>query len=238
MVRRRGLQIGVLLILAAAGGCTGKGITISNTEGGNGISISGGKTVTGSGTVKAETRTVSGFSTVVLNGVGKVVITQGEKEGVTVRAEDNLLPLLKTEVVDGSLKLGLASQTTLKPTKPIEFDIEVKSLKAIQVAGAGDIEASKLSGKELRISLAGAGNVKLVGDVNSLNIESEGAGNVEAAELKAKEATVSSRGAGHMLVNASEKLKVTLSGVGQVEYMGTPQIEKDISGLGQVKRHE
>src|SRR5579871_539987 len=86
------------------------------------LGLSGDRRVTGSGVVRSETRQVSGFDTVTLDGVGKVVITQNGHETLTVRAEDNLLPLLRTRVVNGTLRLGTAPGVNLRPTKPIEFD--------------------------------------------------------------------------------------------------------------------
>src|SRR4051794_15454674 len=101
----------------------------------------GGFNVTrGSGNVITQKRDVSGFSSVVLAGVGDLAITQGDAEGLTISAEDNLLPLIKTEVKNNILTIGLNDGVVsggLLPTKPIQYNLQVKALDSIQLSGAG-----------------------------------------------------------------------------------------------------
>jgi len=198
------------------------------------LGMSGGKSVAGSGVAKTESRSVADFDSVNLSGMGKVIIRQSDKETLSVSADDNLLPLLQSKVINGTLQLDVAPGVDLKPTRTVEFDIDVKKLTNITVSGAGDIQANDINGKELAVSLSGAGNVALSGQVTDVRLTLAGAGNVDAAGLKAHQATVDSSGVGHAVVNASDKLNVNLSGIGSVEYIGTPQLEKNISGIGKV----
>jgi hypothetical protein len=85
------------------------------------VGDSSGRQEVGSGTVRSEKRAVSGFDAITLNGLGKIVIKQDGNESLTVSAEDNLLPLLKTEVTNGKLQLDIEQGVKLQPTKPIEF---------------------------------------------------------------------------------------------------------------------
>ncbi|MGZ7107850.1 MAG: GIN domain-containing protein, partial [Methanobacterium sp.] len=68
----------VLLLLAviAASGCTNQS--------------------TGSGKVINQTRDVASFNQIDFNGAGELIITQGDKESVTVQADDNLMNNIKT----------------------------------------------------------------------------------------------------------------------------------------------
>src|SRR5262249_24541080 len=52
--------------------------------------------VRGSGNVKSESRDVRDFDRVGVSGVGTLTITQGSTESLTIQAEDNLLPLLRS----------------------------------------------------------------------------------------------------------------------------------------------
>ncbi len=45
-------------------------------------------------------------------------------------------------------------------------------------------------------------------------------------------------GAGKAYINAKTALSVEISGAGLVEYMGNPKLDKDISGVGKVRRRE
>ncbi len=55
------------------------------------ITACGLRTIQGSGDVITESRDVSGFDSVSLTGIGRVIITQGDKESLTIEADDNLL---------------------------------------------------------------------------------------------------------------------------------------------------
>ena len=89
------------------------------------------------------------------------------------------------------------------------------------LSGAGDADID-IDTDSFSSSLAGAGNLTLSGraDVASFNLS--GAGKVEALELQSREADVSLSGAGTVRISASEKLDVAASGVGSVEYRGSP----------------
>lgn len=93
------------------------------------ISIPLGRKVTGSGQVARETRPVSGFTGVELQTVGDVTITIGEVESVVVEADDNLLPLLKTEVAGNRLLISMPANTKISTGNPIRFAITMKALE-------------------------------------------------------------------------------------------------------------
>src|SRR5712691_5835883 len=85
------LAAGVALFVAPLPGCD--------------VSVDGRAQARGSGVVSTERRSVPAFSAIqVENGI-QVVATVGEPTSVSVSADDNLLPLVRTGVVDGTLHL-------------------------------------------------------------------------------------------------------------------------------------
>src|SRR5262245_28969601 len=90
-----------------------------------------GGVVNGSGQVRTESRTVQNFKAVELSGIGTLVITQGNTEALTIEAEDNILPVLTSDVRAGQLTLGTRNNTHIRPTKPIRYTLTVKDLNAI-----------------------------------------------------------------------------------------------------------
>src|SRR6476646_1705754 len=64
-----------------------------------------GDTVKGNGQIRTQTRAVSGFAGVALGLPAEVEVRQGPSEGVTIEADDNLLPLIETKVEDGVLEI-------------------------------------------------------------------------------------------------------------------------------------
>jgi len=206
------------------------------------ISSSGGTdetscTVDGSGNVTSEPRDVSGFDEVELRGVGNLSIRQTGSESLTVEAEEDVLPKIRTEVVNDRLVIGPEPSTCIQAFEPINYELTVKDLRALRVSGAGNIDAEDIGTDKLSTAIDGTGAVKISGRADSQEISISGAGAYRAKDLQSKEAKVDVVGAGSAIVNASEALDVKVSGVGSVEYIGNPTVEKDVSGVGRVSKH-
>lgn len=212
----------------------------------------------GSGNVITESRPVSNFQRVQLSGIGELNITQGDTEGLTIEADDNLMPLIKTTVTNGTLDIGLDTTRgfiSLNPTKPIRYNLQTKTLDSIVVSGAGNVNAPSLKGDTLTVrtsgagnitipqiqattlttGISGAGNMTLGGEVQTQDATLSGLGNYNAADLKSTNASVSISGAGNAQVWATDTLNARLSGAGTVAYYGSPKVNQVISGVGSIK---
>jgi len=190
----------------------------------------------GSGVIKTEAREVVGFSSIASKFVGKITIQQTGRESLTIAADDNILPLLESRVADRTLYLTIAKDAHLNPTKPIEFLVEVKNLESLQIKGVGSIEAKGIQGKQLIVAWDGVGSMMIAGRVEVLDLSLSGVGSFNGEEFKTKQTTIHNDGVGGTVVNVSEQLDVTLSGVGSVEYIGSPQVHQSTKGLGSVKK--
>ena len=213
----------------------------------------------GSGHLTTETRSVSGFHAVDLESSGDVIITQGDTEGLTVEAEDNLLPLITTEVDGkGVLRLGFKPHESIQTTKKITFKLSAKLIDSLAIEGSGDVRAeslsvpgsgkfavsvpgsgnvtvSKLTAGSVQASLDGSGDIKLAGDADSQVVSIDGSGKYETADLKTRSAKVDINGSGDAKLSASAELKVEINGSGDVGYYGSPNVKKSINGSGDVK---
>lgn len=196
----------------------------------------GNNGVRGSGIVKTESRKVAGFSSISFKSVGKVTVQQTGKESLTIAADDNILPLLESRVADNTLYLTLAKDGRMNPTKPIEFVVEVKSLESLDTDGVGSVEAQGIQGKRLAVAMDGVGEVTIAGSADTLDLSLSGVGSYQGEAFKTKQATVRNSGVGSAVVNVSEQLNADLSGVGSIEYVGSPQVRKSGRGLGAVKQ--
>jgi hypothetical protein len=217
-----------------------------------------GPQVVGSGVVASEDREVAGFRTIAVTGSGEVIITPGAAPALTIEAEDNLLPLIRSDVEGGKLTLGFKSNTWVKATKPIVFRLTVAELDAVSVAGSGTVTAGKLVGDKFDLSISGSGDATLKEiDVKALNVSLSGSGSfaasgsageatfgisgsgsVKAPDLAASAVTVKISGSGDADVRAAESLDVGVSGSGDVTYRGDPKVTKRISGSGSVTKKE
>ncbi len=99
-------KIGVLIFLAAAIlGVIINGFFSFGQVGQKFFNISFNKKVKGSGNVVTESRDISDFKGVDVSGVFQVEITAQKDFSVEIEADDNLMPLIKTEVRNGVLHL-------------------------------------------------------------------------------------------------------------------------------------
>lgn len=210
----------------------------------------------GSGNVKSESRDVHDFDRVEVAGAGTLTITEGTAEALTIQAEDNLLPHIGSAVRGHTLTLAPVPGSSLAPTKPIQYDLTVKQLRAIQVSGASDatatslhadqldldvsgagrVQALRVTSSALTVHLSGSGTVTVSGQAARQSVSVSGAGKYEAADLASQQATVDVSGAGSSAVNVSEHLRATASGAGHVTYTGSPSVQQEVSGAGGVAR--
>lgn len=221
-----------------------------------GITINaGGNWVTGSGNLASETRQVSGFDQVMLTGSGDATITVGDGEGITIEAEDNILPLIETTVQNGKLVVGLKPMTSISTTRGIRYIISARALRGVELtgsssvsvravksdsfqaitSGSGSIQVSSLQAKTLKVSITGSGKV----DVNAGNVDSQdviltGSGNYNADGVESASAQVATTGSGSAALWVNDTLTARITGSGNVRYYGQPSVTRTETGSGRV----
>lgn len=188
----------------------------------------------GSGQLATQSRQVSGFTSVELTGVGELSIDQTGTESLTVSAEDNLLPLLTSEVEGDTLILGKKPNTRIVTTKPITYTLTMKDITGLAVSGSGTINAPKLSTDALRIEISGSGMITTAGNADDQSLEISGSGRYLADGLTTKTTTAEISGSGTASVVASDALDVKISGSGTLTYSGNPQVTQTVSGSGRL----
>jgi hypothetical protein len=207
--------------------------------------------VKGSGNIVSETRAVGQFGRVSVSGSGHLSIVQGDQESLTIEADDNLLPLIKSEVAIGVLKIG-PENVNLRPTKTIRYVLQLKSLDALHlsgsleaeaqsiktdqllfaISGSGKIHVASLEASELNVHVSGSGDIELTGKVNRQRIEISGSGNYRARDCESQSTAVHISGSGNATIWARLALEAHVSGSGDIEYYGSPQVDTHVSGSG------
>ena len=212
----------------------------------------------GSGNIQMEERPVSGFDAVNFSGSGELSITQGDTETLTVEADDNLLPFIKTEVRNGVLFISMeegSGGAFVRPSQPIHFNLAIKDLSALtlsgsgrttspeikadrlslDVSGSGSLKIDQLETADLSLLLSGSGQVDLGGKATSQQAGLSGSGSYLAGDLESQTARVTSDGSGSGTIWVSDKLEVRLSGSGSVSYYGSPTVSSEVTGSGSLK---
>ncbi len=209
--------------------------------------------VRGSGNIITEERDVSDFSRVHLSGTGDLIISQGDEESLVIEADDNVIPLIETDVFGGELTIRFKRGYSFVPNSSMKFYLTVKELDKISLSGAGSISGENFEAEELEfeisgagdidfdinaetveVYLSGAGDISLSGEVERQKIRLSGAGKYDGEDLESKLCDITVSGVGDATVNVSEELDVNISGIGNVNYIGSPRVEQKISGLGKI----
>jgi len=212
--------------------------------------------IEGSGKVTTETRTVSTFNGIGLEGHANVYFTQGDEQTVKVEAEDNIMRHIITEVKGMTLKIKMDDED-INTHKAINVYITVKELCQLElagsgkmigkshincdnmtfsIAGSGDITAD-IRSLAVKISVSGSGGLDVAGTTTSMDIKVAGSGKVNAKDLQAINSTVSITGSGSSTINSKEQLNVNITGSGDVHYIGEPaKLKTNITGSGNVSK--
>jgi hypothetical protein len=196
-----------------------------------------GKGVRGSGNLKAEKRELPAFRAIETTGAYQVEVMCQKPASFEIETDDNILPLIKTDVRDGVLYI--TSEKSYNPSRAVTLRISLPELTAVSSRGAGEITIQDAKSDDLKIESMGAASIKAAGKVKSATISSSGAGDIDANRLQTERARVTVAGAASVNVYATEQLDVTISGVGSVTYSGNPKsVNKNVSGFGSVNQIE
>jgi len=212
----------------------------------------------GSGVVTTNTRDSSGFTAITLEDCGELDITQGSVDSLTIQAEHNLMPFIKSEVKDARLTLGLRPNyqvNSIQNTQPVKYFVSVKNLHEIVLSGSGkivthgistgtlnviedgpgSIQLVQLQAKELDLHLNGKGSTQVSGQVDLQTVEVGGPGKYVADNLDSSYASVDVNGSGAATVWVKDALNVLLNGNGSTHYFGNPKLHVDNAGAGVVQ---
>ncbi len=206
----------------------------------------------------SQTRAVSGFDRIILRHYGDIFLVQGDEERLAITTEEEMLPILISEVRDGALHLyqdrNWLEWITL-PHYPIRYDLFVKSLKEVSISGSGSMQAGRLQSDALELGISGAGKVQvseldlaglevkiggsadlhLAGKAVDQRIRISGSAQIDARDLLSKSVDLRISGSGEAWVFAEESLRVDISGSGKVHFKGNPRLSQKVSGSAEIE---
>lgn len=212
------------------------------------------KKIKGNGNVVTKTRNVSEYDQIAVAGSFDVKLVAGKEGKITIKAEDNLLEYLITEVEDGKLKIKWKKNFSIRTTKELLVTVPFENIEAVSLAGSGDVFTEDvIKTDDFRAALSGSGDIKLAikadhissaisgsgdinlsGSTNSLKLAIAGSGDMNAYELSANDAEVSIAGSGDIKVMVKDNLKARIAGSGDIHYKGNPKKDTKVSGSGSI----
>jgi hypothetical protein len=189
--------------------------------------------VKGSGISKTEKRSIPPFASLEVNCPSSIQVRFQEQKNLEISGDDNILPLITTEVRNDILYIQ--SSKEYDPHDKLQIIVSIPNLKRFAFAGAGEAALSNVKNDRLEIILSGAGSLSASGETKEAEITLSGAGSVDAKNLHAVNAKVSSTGVGSVDIYATGQLDAKASGVGEINYYGSPKVvNQQAVGIGAI----
>ena len=210
-------------------------------------------------TIRIEAREVSSFSRLSFSGVGELWLSQGERESLVIEADDEVLSEIRSEVHGDTLHVGYKPIGILKMLfqagKPIRINVTMVNIQEVVSSGAGNVHApairtprlvvntsgvgnvviDQLVADELDAIISGTGSITVAGKARQQRLSLSGVGSYRTGEMESQTALVTIAGTGSALIWTGESLEARLSGVGSLEYYGSPRLKQHINGMGRVR---
>jgi hypothetical protein len=188
--------------------------------------------IRGNGHIITDQRTIEDFSELHTSGGFRVEWRNGPP-ALSITTDENLLPYIETRKIDNYLQLR--TRERVRPRHGIKVVISSSSRSGAKLSGATDLAAPALAGPRFAVQSSGATDVTLDGAVDELLADMTGASDLKAKALQARTVQISTTGAASAQVNATEMLRVAITGAGDVTYFGNPKtIEKHVTGAGSI----
>jgi hypothetical protein len=189
----------------------------------------------GNGKVVTEERGSGNFNKIQLNGSADVYLTQGNENSITVKADENLLEQLETEISGDKLIIDVKG--SISRYNALEVHVTVNDLQKIAVNGSGDFESKNtLKVKDFEISINGSGDIDLDLDVVNLTAGINGSGDVNITGVKGN-LSIKIAGSGDFEGRGLEleNCNISVYGSGDVQLNGnTTSVEIEQSASGDI----
>ena len=222
------LTVGCLLALS---GCA---IIVTGNDDVQVRSVFSSDTVTGNGVPAHDVRAVGAVSAIDVGGPLEVNVRVGAAPSLEVDADSNLLPMIRTEVVGGVLRMWV--QGSARSNSSMRVTYTVPSLNHVNASGSSRLTISELNAP-LDLSKSGSGAVNLSGRVSRLDVRLSGSGHLNASALNSGDANIILSGSARSTLGQvqGQSLTVKVTGSGSLQASGqVASVNARASGSGGV----
>ncbi|MBQ7690717.1 MAG: DUF2807 domain-containing protein [Muribaculaceae bacterium] len=170
---------------------------------GNGNDAGGDSAAAAPHDMKQQEMVMEPFDAVVLDGAANITYDSGGEHRVRIEAPGDVLNHVNVWVEDGELHVGDRPGAEGVRFDSVTVHVTSPQLTVVSLNGAGNFTAkARLAADQMRIALAGAGNVSLAAlTCRRLVVELSGAGNVTVDGLTTSLAETTLTGAGNVTLN-------------------------------------
>jgi len=189
----------------------------------------------GSGRIETSKRDLADFDRLDVSGVFDVEVSRGDTYSVEVIADDNLMPLIRTEV-DGDT-LSIYAESKISKSSQLRVVIIAPNIRDVKTSGVSKVVLKDVSNDALALDASGASKITASGSTASLTVDLSGASKLFSSDLTSKEVLVETSGASNADINVREALNAHASGASHIRYVGSPgTLDVDRSGAATISQ--
>lgn len=200
----------------------------------------------GEGNLKTEIRELVGFNEIIAQGRFDLTLVQGEKEGIRIETNENLLDFFQTRVDGKTLYISMTADirkyTALNVTVSIKDLKKIILLNEISLSSNSVIHFDELSifsggmsklnlevyATKLDVQIADGTYAYFKGYAESLIVKAHDETELNAFDMESENCQILSSGLTEVMVNVQKDLKLMVSGSSNVYYIGQAEISERI----------
>ena len=187
----------------------------------------------GNGSIKTESRDIPTFEAVTCDGSYEVQIDCQAKQSLSIETDENLLPLIKTEVHNKTLHIY--TKGFLLPSNRIRIAASVQNIKDFTSNGSTEGDINNINNNDLDIGINGSGKLHLNGKSGNVDFHTSGSSKIDATSLISENSHIQINGSGNIQVYATNSIDVQINGSGTVKYKGhAKNVNQQINGSGRI----
>jgi hypothetical protein len=205
------------------------------------------------------TYSITDFDKIQVDGPYRVALTTGRSSAARAEGSAEALDHVAVDVQGGTLRIRRNRSAWGSPpgagAGPVTVTVATRDLRNAAVVGSGSLDVDRARGLRVDLSVSGSGRlnvgsveadtlivgllgggrITLAGRAKQLRATIQGSGDLAASGLSADDALIGSDTAGNVAVAVARTAKVTATGAGDVEIIGSPACTVQAKGSGQVR---
>ena len=147
---------------------------------------------------------------------GRIRVTRGPVQKVTIYAQENIFRLIEYEVDEGHFTVSMNPDVNIRNAKEVEVNVQL----------ANEVEV---------VSMFGSGRIDLQGESQKLlTVLLVGTGQVDAFDLPVERCLINVVGAGDCKLNVSKEIAGVYTGIGNIQVKGSPLVNLEGKGYGSI----
>jgi hypothetical protein len=214
-------------------------------------SIDLGNAIKGSGNVTSVNRPVSGeFTNIEVSHGIDVEVTQSDAKSIEVKADDNIIEFITTDIVDGTLKIEL--EKSVKNTKSKTVFVSLPNIESLRTSSGANLKSKNMlivssletkasSGSEININVeaeritfdsSSGSDIKAKGKALKLEAEASSGSHIDANQLLTNDVLARSSSGSSINVHPILSLNAKASSGSNINYHNTPKTLSKVTSSG------